>query len=991
MGSLKAALEDTLSGRGRLVMLVGEPGIGKTRTSQELAAYATLKGAQVLWGRCHAAEGAPPYWPWVQVVRSYLREYDPEQLRSQMGAGAADIAEVVPEVRERLPDLQPPPALEPQQARFRLFDSITKFFQQASQAQPLVVVLDNLHWADRPSLLLLEFLAQEIAESRLLLVGTYRDSELTRQHPLTQTLGELAREPLLRRVPLRGLSEEEVGRFIQATSGFAPPGDLVRAVHGQTGGSPLFMTEVVRLLVQEGELAPGQANEGQSWSILIPASVREVIGRRLDRLSERCNQVLSIASVIGREFELRLLERLMDQQSGDELLEALEEALAARVIEELPNVVGRYQFAHVLIQDTLARELSAARRARLHRRIGEALEELYAGNIEVHAAELAYHFAQAVVADSSEKLVHYSLLAGEQAVASYAWEDALAHFQQALAAKEGRSPVGAGQALPWGSQGSASSAPTGPAVDAETAALLFGLARAQFATLERHRLQEAMASLRRAFDYYAEAEDVARAVAVAEYPVPDMVGKAGRVAQLLSRALSLLPPESHAAGRLLSRYGRAVGTYEGDYQGAQEAFQRALAIAQRERDLTLELRTLASAAFVDARHLRHRENIEKTRRVLELARSLDDPRAEVLARSWGAVSLLALGELEEARRLTAAHLLLAERLRDRFELVRAFTPQVILARLEGNWLAAQKFGQRGLAVSPNDAVLLSQLALLEYQLGNFGQGDVYLERWLEAVRPIPSMPTAIFALQALVIPVVARITGVVGRADVAQATAEAVLSAPSVDLFTSMAARAGLALLAVGWGDGAVAGEQYAALKPQRGTMSIHGDISRDRLLGLVAQTMGNLDKAAAHFEDALAFCRKAGYRPELAWSCHDYAEALLQRNNPGDRQKAMALLEEALSISTELGMRPLMERVLSMRERAESHPARAPAYPDGLTQREVEVLRLVAAGKTDRQIAEELFISVTTASTHVRNLLNKTNTANRTEAAAYAAQHGLI
>jgi DNA-binding NarL/FixJ family response regulator len=154
---------------------------------------------------------------------------------------------------------------------------------------------------------------------------------------------------------------------------------------------------------------------------------------------------------------------------------------------------------------------------------------------------------------------------------------------------------------------------------------------------------------------------------------------------------------------------------------------------------------------------------------------------------------------------------------------------------------------------------------------------------------------------------------------------------------------------------------------------------------------MGNLDKAAEHFEAALAFCRKAGYRPELAWTCHDYAEALLQRNNPGDRQKAMALLEEALAISKELGMRPLLERVVSRLEQAESHPARAPAYPDGLTQREVEVLRLVAAGKTDRQIAEELFISVTTASTHVRNLLNKTNTANRTEAAAYAAQHQLI
>jgi predicted ATPase len=299
MAELKAALEDALAGRGRLVMLAGEPGIGKTRTSRELAAHATRLGAQVLWGRCHSDQGAPPYWPWVQVIRSYLLGYSHEQVRSQMGPGAADIAEVVPEVRERWPGLQSPPALEPQQARFRLFDSITRFFKQASQAQPLVVMLDNLHWADRSSLQLLEFLAQEMAESRLLLLGTNRDMELTRRHPLTQTLGELVREPLFQRVLLRGLSQEEVGQFIQVTSGFTPPGNLVSVVHTQTEGNPLFMGEVVRLLLQDGGLTPSASGRlplsisqmergsgGEAWSVRIPESIREVIGRRLERLSE---------------------------------------------------------------------------------------------------------------------------------------------------------------------------------------------------------------------------------------------------------------------------------------------------------------------------------------------------------------------------------------------------------------------------------------------------------------------------------------------------------------------------------------------------------------------------------------------------------------------------------------------------------------------------------------------------------------------------------
>jgi predicted ATPase len=403
MGELKATLEEALSGQGRLVMLTGEPGIGKTRTARELAAYATLKGAGVLWGRCYAEPGAPPYWPWVQVIRSHVGDHSGDELRSQMESGAADIAEVVSEVKEHLPDLQPPPALEPQQARFRLFDSITTFLKRASQAQPLVLVLDNLHWADRSSLLLLEFLSQELAESHLLLVGTYWDTELTQGHPLTHTLGELAGEPLFHRVLLRGLTEADVTQFIEATTDISPPKELVGAVYAQTEGNPLFMTQVVQLLLQEGELKPEAGAGQQRRGVQIPLGVYEVIRRRLDRLPERCNQVLTVASVIGREFELRLLERLEGDSttssgqrlSGEELLDAVEEALAARVIEELPQSVGRYQFAHALLQNTLAQELSAVRRARLHQRIAEALEELYGDNAEIHAAELAYQYAEA--------------------------------------------------------------------------------------------------------------------------------------------------------------------------------------------------------------------------------------------------------------------------------------------------------------------------------------------------------------------------------------------------------------------------------------------------------------------------------------------------------------------------------------------------------------------------------------------------------------------
>ena len=334
MGVLQAALEDALAGRGRLVMLVGESGIGKTRMAREFLAHAERRGALGLWGRCHESPGAPPYWPWVQIIRGYVRKRDSAQVRDAMGTGAPDIAAIAPEVRERLPNLPLPLRFEdPEQARFRLFDAVTTFLQHTAHDQPLVLVLDNLHWADKSSLLLLEFLAQELGRVRLLVIGTYRDVEVSRQHPLSETLGELTREHPLQRVMLGGLGRADVGRFIEAATGITPPPSLVDAVYTQTEGNPLFLTEVIRLLTQEGELAPERVQQRQRTSLGIPEGVGQVIGRRLNRLSPPCNRALTVASVFGREFALEEMHRLLPDVREDCLLELLEEAVAARVIK----------------------------------------------------------------------------------------------------------------------------------------------------------------------------------------------------------------------------------------------------------------------------------------------------------------------------------------------------------------------------------------------------------------------------------------------------------------------------------------------------------------------------------------------------------------------------------------------------------------------------------------------------------------------------------
>jgi predicted ATPase len=929
MGELKAALEDALSGRGRLVTLVGEPGVGKTRTAQELVTYAGLRQCQVLWGRCYEGEGAPPYWPWVQAIRSYVRDRDAAQVRSEMGAGAADIAEVVSDVRERLPDLKPPPQLEPEQARFRLFDSITAFLKSAGRRQPQVLVLEDLHWADRPSLLLLEFLARELGGSRLLVIGTYRDVEVSRRHPLSQTLGELTRERLFQRVLLRGLSQEDVGRFIELVAGITPPRGMVEAVYRQTEGNPLFVTEVVRLLVQEGSLTPqpplhlrdgegetARGRGGEAWTVRIPEGVREVIGRRLDRLSERCNQTLTIAAVIGREFTLEQLKPLIDDPSAgsglamteDRLLEVLEEALAARVIEELPRAVGRYQFTHALIQETLLEELTLTRRVRLHARIAQALEELYGPEAEAHAAELAHHFAEAQTVLGTEKLVRYSLLAGEKALASYAYEEALAHCRRALVAK------------------GVSLASREPAGDAETAALLYSLTRAEAATSGAHVRQEQIANLRRAFDFYAEAGDLVRAVAVAEDPLFHGFEGAG-ASEIGARALSLVAPDSHEAGRLLCHYGMTHYHETADYLGAKEAFARAIAIAQREGDTALEALALANASHVDGDEHRWDESLENSLRAIQLARQSDNTRAEDLGRRSAGEGLMARGDFEGALLHAEAGLANAARLRQESPLCQALWANMAVAYHRGDWRSARAFTDRGLAVSSRNIHLLRGRAQLEYEVGDFDEGEAFLERLVEVTHRSPPGPSQAYAFTALVISEIAHITGVTNRLDVAEAAAKVVLSSPFAIPRFAMGARTGLALIAVLRGDEGGAKEQYAALESQRGSLLPRNLITVDHLLGLLAQTMGQLDRAVEHFEDALAFCRKAGYRPELAWTCCDYADMLLQRvgaqhaaplqpsHTPGNRARAMALLDEALAISSELGMRPLMERVLSRRQ----------------------------------------------------------------------------
>jgi len=538
---------------------------------------------------------------------------------------------------------------------------------------------------------------------------------------------------------------------------------------------------------------------------------------------------------------------------------------------------------------------------RLHARIAQALENLYGDDAEAHAAELAHHFVESQSVLGAEKAVRYSLLAGERALATYAHEDALAHFQRGLTAKE------------------VSLTGSETADDAKTAALLFGLGCAQSALLQR---SEALANFHRAFDYYSDVGDVDGAIAIARHPIPLEPGNTD-VTQLIRRALAIVPSNSHEAGRLFAHYGRMLGIEEGNYAEAQEAFNLALDIAQRQGDLALETRTVANAASVDTWYHHWEEGLRKNLIAIDLARQVDDLIAQVLGRFHASIALMAIGDLPGAKQHTEDILSPAERLRDRYYLAIAYWANQLVAQLQGDWRAARDFSDRGLASAPRDGRLLGTRVLLEYEVGDFDQGSAYLERLLEATHLIKPGPTWEHASTTLAIGVAARITGIMDQFSIAEAAADAFLSSPYATPLWACVARSGKALIAVQRVDTPAAAEQCTALRSLRGTFPGAAPIAIDRLLGLLSQTMGNLGQAMEHFEDALAFCRKAGYRPELAWTCCDYADMLLERASTSsarteseeDRAKATSLLDESLAISSELGMRPLMERVLSRRE----------------------------------------------------------------------------
>jgi class 3 adenylate cyclase/tetratricopeptide (TPR) repeat protein len=884
--------KEAAAGERRVALLAGEPGVGKTRLTAELAFRAHADGSAVLAGRCDEDLGVP-YQPFLEALRHFVKHTPAAELREGLGRHGGELVRLVPELTERLPELPAPLRSDPETERYRLFDAVAAWLASVSAEAPLLLVLDDLQWAAKPTLLLLRHVVRSSEAMRLLVVGTYRDTELDHDHPLLEVLADLRRQQGVERFSLVGLDQSGVADFVAQASGQALDDDalaLARAIHLETEGNPFFVREVLRLLTETGAVV----RHRDGWStrlpieeLGIPEGVREVVGKRLARLSADANRVLRTAAVVGAEFEPELV-RMADAFDEEALIAALEEATAARLVIESGS--GRYRFAHALVRDALYDGLASVRRVALHRQVAESIESLYAGALDDHLPALAHHYTHVPPPPADVlKAVDYTRRAADRALVQLAHHEAVAYYRQALELVEMVDPnhpgrlgllISLGEAQRW----------AGDPAYRETLLAASTLAQAQGDPAAMARA--ALANTRGTFSGVGIV-DVER-VAALEAALAVVEGD-----ELRARLQANLAAELMWAGDLGRK--RALG-------------DEALAIARRlDQPLVLASVLAARTAAMWDPASAH-ERLEISAELLELSESTEDPRFRLLALWRRLNALMELGDVAGADAAHSELQRLATELRQ--PVFRWFAAKVSVSRLTlaGQLDEAEAAAATALSIAREagqvDAEITHTVSVagIRYAQGRLGEVVPLLA---DSATALPTLPLLRVLLALGHCQLGQRDDALEALAPLRRAPVEHTVfdyfAGPTAALWAEACAELG---------DTETAASLAEHITPHAVQMAYHPILwlgSFAHHLGRLATALGRPEEAEAHFATAVQTHERLQAPVSLGWTRLHWAHLLLARGGPGDAEAARELLGQTLATARELGLVNVERRAVAL------------------------------------------------------------------------------
>jgi DNA-binding SARP family transcriptional activator len=857
------------------VILGGEPGIGKTRLAAEHARAVYRQGGLVLYGRCDERL-AVPYQPFVEALRPYLTAVGRDRIRIELGDLAPELGRIVPE----LAGLGEPVRADPESERLVLFEAVARLLETMTGQQRALLVLDDLHWAANPTLLLLRHLVRSERPLNALVLGTYRDTELAAAAPLTQLLADLHRGASAEHLSVRGLDEPAIAALLQATTGPAPEehADLARVLTDHTSGNPLFVRELLAHLRESGKhLSAGVTAE----QLQAPERLRHVIGQRVVRLSGPTVQALRIAAVAGPPFSFVLLERVLGERAST--LDALDEAVATRLLAEIGN--GDYVFAHALVRQTIYDGVGDARRIHLHRQIGEALETL--GDPDAHVEALAHHFAQAAADGQGVKAADYALAAGRKATTGLAYEEAAEHYQRGL------------EALDRG----------GHSEEQRRCELLLALAEVRWGLGEVDKARHACTQAAELAEQLGDATRLAR-TALGFCGPHRFEGSAivrTSVADVLQRALAALGEDDSALrSQLLGR----LAIYTDIEHRKRVLARRALEMGRRVADEAALSDVLGSTHWITRGPDKLQESMALAEELARVADKVGDGRRRALAHGRLIDVLLELGDIDAVHREFEALQRLAETRKERYvkRLLAAF--QASHAYLQGQLEDCERLAHDALAHRFSGHDQPAHTFGLQMFFVRLEQGR--LDEFVETVEGFAAHRPQLDRWRCALAYSYAQLERAAQAREELEALARDEFSTLPRDVLW-LSNLSALAEVVVLLEDAPRAQSLHRLLLPyaHRCVVSFagmcHGSASRS--LGLLATTLSRYDDAEQHFQHALKMNMHIRSPLWTAHTQHDYARMLLARGRSADHHKARDLLGHALATADQLGLKALADK----------------------------------------------------------------------------------